>query len=35
VVMLQGLLVFDRALPDHGAVGDAIEVALSALCLPG
>jgi TetR/AcrR family transcriptional regulator, transcriptional repressor for nem operon len=35
VVMLQGLLVFDRAIPDHRAVHDAIEVAISAVSLPG
>ena len=35
VVMAQGLRVFDRAMPDHHAVQDAIEVAMSALSLPG
>lgn len=35
VVMLQGLHVYDRAVADPRAVHDAIEVAMSAISLPG
>jgi TetR/AcrR family transcriptional repressor of nem operon len=35
VVMLQGLHVYDRAVDDPRAVHDAIEVAMSAIGLPG
>jgi TetR/AcrR family transcriptional regulator, transcriptional repressor for nem operon len=35
VVMLQGLHVYNRAVPDPRPLHDAIEIAMSAICAPG